>query len=322
MGKQERAPLIGLEEPLREQVAIDGPPGSLVQWEQEILDAAVYRPLAQSTAVVDAYEHLRQAIVLCLLPAGSKLPTEPVLAERLGVGVVTMRMALAMLREEGFIVTTRGRSGGSWVADGDAIVEATARVTAFSIEELRNTIDLLIALETQSVGLAALRATSAERAAITQLGEYPRSRLSARDWQMYANVFQLRIAHSTRNPTLASAIRSARARVQELRTAGAGRIVFCVHAGEYHRGVADCIARGDAAGARGLCFQFMTDCWECNLTVIECGNTRDGHLVDEVGGGLAARRYVAEPALAAPSRRAGLRLVETDVADDAADTRG
>jgi DNA-binding FadR family transcriptional regulator len=321
MGRQERTPLVGLEGQTHAYDASDGTPRSLVQWEQEILDAAVYRPLAQSTAVVDAYEHLRQAIVLCLLPAGSKLPTEPVLAERLGVGVVTMRMALAMLREENFIVTTRGRSGGSWVAEDVAIVEATARTTAFSIDELRDTIDLLIALETQSVGLAALRATAAERAVITQLGAFPRSHLSARDWQMYANVFQLRIAHSTHNPVLASAIRSARARVQALRTAGAGRIVFCVHFSEYHRGVAECIARGDAVGARGLCFRFMTECWDCNLTVIECRNTRDAHLVDELGGGLAARRYVAEGAAVAPPRRMGLRLVEADAAGGSADTR-
>jgi len=87
----------------------------LMRREQEVLDAAVYRALPQSNAVIDAVNRPRQAIVLCLLPAGSKLPPEPALTERLGIGVVTMRTALAMLCEEGSIDTTRGRwSVRSW----------------------------------------------------------------------------------------------------------------------------------------------------------------------------------------------------------------
>ena len=183
-------------------------------------------------------------------------------------------------------------------------------------------IDLQIGLEVQSYGLAALRATAEERAAIRALGAVPRDRFSAREWQTYANVLHLRIANATHSPMLAAAVRSARARVQQLRTAGAGRIVFCVQSNPFLGPAAECIADGDAAEARRLCFAFLTDCWDCSLTVIECRNTRDGHLVDDVGGGLAARRYVAERAVAAPSRRAGLRLVAPDVADDAADTRG
>ncbi|MGI9186653.1 MAG: FadR/GntR family transcriptional regulator [Gaiellales bacterium] len=298
--------LVGLERPPDDAA-------SLVQWEQEILDAAVYRALPQSSAVVDACTHLRQAIVLCLLPAGSKLPTEPVLAERLGVGVVTMRIALATLREEGFIVTTRGRKGGSWVVDDDAIVKATARATAYSGAELRNTIDMLIAVETQAVGLAALRATPDERREISALGAYPRERLTAREWQMYANVLHLRIAHATHNPQLAAAVRASRARLQELRTAGAGRIVFCVRSSVYHTQVVDLIVRGESDAARQLCFEFLTDCWECNLTVIESRATRDEHLVDVIGGCLGARRYTADPGEGVGSSASGgLRLVGQD----------
>ena len=276
---------------------------SLVHWEQEVLDAAVYRPLPQSTAVVEAANHLRQAIILCLLQAGSKLPPEPVLAERLGIGVVTMRTALAMLRDEGFITTTRGRNGGSWVAGDDAIVRALADKESFSIDELRNTIDLVVALETQSIGLAALRATAEEREEIAALAAYPRERLSAREWQMYANVFHLRIANATHNPDLAAAVRAARARVQELRTAAAGRIVFCVRSSAYHAEVGACIVRGDAAAARDLCFEFVTSCWDCNLTVIESSNTDDAHDVTTVAGALGALRYT-------PSDTGGDRLLQ------------
>lgn len=284
-------------------------PGYVVRWEQEVLDAAVYRPLPQSTAVLEAAAHLRQAIVLCLLPAGSKLPSEPVLAERLGIGVVTMRTALAMLRDEGFITTTRGRNGGSWIADDDDIVRALAHHQPFSMDELRNTIDMLVAVETQSMGLAAQRATPAEREEITALAAYPREQLTSRDWQMYANVFHLRIANATHNPKLAAAVRAARARLQELRTAATGRIVFCIRSGEFHSRVADCIVRGDGDEARRLCFEFLTSCWDCNLAVIECPNTSDEHAIDPVDGALGALRYT--PSAGAAARR-HLRLVDRD----------
>lgn len=260
-------------------------------WEREALDAAIYQPVPQSTAVVDAHNHLRQAIVLFLLPAGTKLPTEPVLAERLGVGVVTMRAALALLRDEGFIVTTRGRSGGSWVAEDDAVVHASEQATRFTLAELHNTIDLLIALETQSMGLAALRATPAERAEIRGRAAYAHERLSPREWQMHANLFHLRVAHATHNPELAAAVRAARARLQELRTAGAGSIVFCVRSGEFHALVADSIVSGDSERARSLCFSYLTSCWDCVLRVIEYRSARGQHTIAAVDGRLAALRH-------------------------------
>lgn len=278
-------------------------------WDEEVLAAAVYRPLIQSTAVADAAAHLREAIVLCLLPAGSRLPIEPDLAERLGVGVVTMRTALALLREEGFIVTTRGRKGGSWVADADAVVEASARATVFAGEELRSTIDLLIGLETQSFGLAATRATAEERAVIRALGAAPRDGFSTIEWQTYANVFHLRIANAAHSPMLAAAVRSARARVQQLRNAGAGRIVFCVQSRPYLGPVADRIADGDAVEARRLCHEFLTACWNCTLTVIDCRATRDLHDVEPVPGALGALRYARD---ADASRRADLRVVDAE----------
>lgn len=269
---------------------------SLVSWEQEILDAAVYHALPQSSAVVDATRHLREAIILCLLPAESKLPSERELADRIGVGVVTMRSALAMLRSEGFITTARGRGGGSWVASCDEILEASARTTTFSMDELGRKVDLLVAVETQAMGLAAERANDAERAKILQLGDYPRDRLTTRDWQMYANVFHLRIAHASHNVELAAAVRSARARLQELRNAVYGRVIFCVRASEFHPRVARAIADGDSEQARALCHSWLTSTWYCNTTVIQYAEVAHHRIVpDERQGLFASWRVLPQP---------------------------
>jgi GntR family transcriptional regulator len=48
-------------------------------------------------------------------PAGSRLPGELILSQEYGVGSNTVRRALDILRERGFVVTVRAR--GSFVVD-------------------------------------------------------------------------------------------------------------------------------------------------------------------------------------------------------------
>ena len=69
-------------------------------WDGDPFGAAAFQVRARNSAMLDAAWHLREAIVLCLLPPGAKLPPEPELAKRLGVGVVTVRTVLSQLRAE------------------------------------------------------------------------------------------------------------------------------------------------------------------------------------------------------------------------------
>ena len=65
-------------------------------------------------AVADA---IRTRLAVGELRPGDRLPPERVLAERLGVGRMTVRQALRELAAEGLLVTSRGRHGGTVVAD-------------------------------------------------------------------------------------------------------------------------------------------------------------------------------------------------------------
>jgi GntR family transcriptional regulator len=59
-------------------------------------------------------DDLRAEIESGALPAGAKLPSEPELASIYGVARVTVRSAVAALREDGLVTVTLGR--GTFVA--------------------------------------------------------------------------------------------------------------------------------------------------------------------------------------------------------------
>ena len=106
---------------------------------------------------------LRARILTGELQPGAKLPIEPELSHQYGVSRSTVREALRVLASQNLITTTRGVSGGSFVAhpNPDQIsgyLEASFRLLAqadnLSIAELADARDML---EVPAAGLAALR---------------------------------------------------------------------------------------------------------------------------------------------------------------------
>jgi len=67
------------------------------------------RRVRKSTAVQDAVEILREMIGSAEVEGAGRLPSEEVLAARLGVSRLTVREALAVLEREGIIVRIQGR---------------------------------------------------------------------------------------------------------------------------------------------------------------------------------------------------------------------
>lgn len=107
---------------------------------------------------------LIEVIDLGLIGEGEQLPSESELATRFGVATVTLRDALAILRERGVVATKRGRNGGSFVC---APVEASdellkVRLSHMSSLELRDLCDEHIAISATAAGLAASRSSSAQ----------------------------------------------------------------------------------------------------------------------------------------------------------------
>src|ERR1700760_3626446 len=77
----------------------------------------VFAPVRSQTAFEETVERLATAIKLGLLPPGARLPAERELCSRLGIARSTLRQALTALGQSGHVHATRGRGGGTFVAD-------------------------------------------------------------------------------------------------------------------------------------------------------------------------------------------------------------
>lgn len=115
-------------------------------------------------------DDIRAQITSGRLRPGDRLPTEPQLCARSGVSRSTVREALRLLASQHLIVTTRGVTGGSFVAHpspamladtlatGVRLLLRTATVSAADLLEVREM------LEVPAAGLAATRRTGRQLA--------------------------------------------------------------------------------------------------------------------------------------------------------------
>jgi DNA-binding FadR family transcriptional regulator len=133
---------------------------------------AVFAPLddgaLRSEAVV---RRVGSAIALGLLGDGEQLPAETELATMLNVSMVTLREALADLRELGLVETRRGRGGGSFVRLRDDALAglADARLADLGTTDLRELGDAHGAVAAASARLAATRASAHEIARLRDI---------------------------------------------------------------------------------------------------------------------------------------------------------
>lgn len=125
-------------------------------------ETVVFAPLGRGGRADEVAQRIAESISLGLLHDGEQLPSETELAAKLGVSTVTLREALAGLRQQGLIETRRGRKGGSFVrfssaTDGRML---ESRLVSLSVSELRDAGDELAAISAGAAGLAAVRASS------------------------------------------------------------------------------------------------------------------------------------------------------------------
>ena len=126
---------------------------------------AVFAPVGDGSARSEAVaRRLGGAIALGLFGDGEQLPSEQELATSLGVSTVTLRDALAELRDKGLVVTRRGRGGGSFVRTAPEGLHrlAAERHAELSVTDLRELGDVHAAVAGTAARLAADRASATE----------------------------------------------------------------------------------------------------------------------------------------------------------------
>ena len=131
--------------------------------------AAVFAALETGRRADAVVRRLADGIALGLLSPNEQLPSETELADTFGVSPVTVREALTILREQGLVVTRRGRGGGSFVRDVRGNAAALhERLRAVSPSELRDLADHYVAVFGTSAHLAAERAGAQDVRLLTE----------------------------------------------------------------------------------------------------------------------------------------------------------
>jgi GntR family transcriptional repressor for pyruvate dehydrogenase complex len=115
----------------------------------------VFAPVRSQTAFEETVERLGTAIKLGLLPPGTRLPAERELCAKLGISRSTLRQALVALAQSGHLRATRGRGGGTFVADPQPPASPPSRDL---LSAWREVCDERMAIEVGVVILAAARA--------------------------------------------------------------------------------------------------------------------------------------------------------------------
>ncbi|GLY03506.1 GntR family transcriptional regulator [Actinoplanes sp. NBRC 101535] len=199
-------------------------------------------------------DELRADITSGRLQPGERLPPEPELCVKIGVSRSTVREALRLLASQHLIVTTRGVTGGSFVAHPDAEHLADALSTGFAllshsaVTGFADLLELRRALEVPAAGLAALRRT--EDHLIELRGALFDPAIDEFDTMMAAHAaFHRAVAKATGNPLFELVGRP-------LYEASYGEELTGGLPGDYwnridadHRMLLDCLTNGEAEGA-------------------------------------------------------------------------
>jgi DNA-binding FadR family transcriptional regulator len=119
----------------------------------------IFAPVQSQTAFEETLERLGTAIKLGLLEPGARLPAERELCRQLGISRSTLRQALTALVQSGHLHATRGRSGGTFVAESPPPAQAPSPALLAS---WRDACDQRLAVELAVAVLAAERAEAAE----------------------------------------------------------------------------------------------------------------------------------------------------------------
>jgi DNA-binding FadR family transcriptional regulator len=168
----------------------------------------VFSPVADGALVEQTVRRLGEAIGLGLLEVGERLPAEAELASRLAIAPMTLREALRILREAGYLETRRGRGGGTFVRRSlpqPPAREARRNLARLTVEELSDLMDFRVAVSGAAVVLAAERRTEAELDALHVLVEQMAALDAFPPYRRLDHRFHLAVASAARSPRLVAA---------------------------------------------------------------------------------------------------------------------
>jgi GntR family transcriptional regulator, transcriptional repressor for pyruvate dehydrogenase complex len=207
---------------------------------------AVFQPVRPPTTFEETVERLGTAIRLGLLTPSSRLPPERDLADQLGISRSTLRQALRTLVQSGHLVSLRGRSGGTFVAEQPPLADREAEPLPDSAWAV---LDYRVAVETGATILAAERAESEQLDRLDELVEKMGSAPEFEDYRRADIRFHIGVAEAARSPRLVSAMTEVQGRMSELIALIAHPDEVLARSNDQHRRLVGLLRRGDATRA-------------------------------------------------------------------------
>ncbi len=177
---------------------------------------AVFKPVQAPTTFEETVERLGTAIRLGLLPPGTRLPSERELAEELSISRSTLRQAITTLVQSGHLVSLRGRSGGTFVAEEPPLGQDAEGPPLG--EEARAVLDYRVVVETGATVLAAERASEDDLERLERLTEHM-SVTPGVSFEVYRRAdvrFHIGLAEACHSPRLVAAMTEVQGQMSDL----------------------------------------------------------------------------------------------------------
>lgn len=209
--------------------------------------SSLLRPVRLGNAFEDTVGRLLETIRLGVLAPGESLPPERELAARLGVSRDTVREAIKSLSDAGYLVSRRGRYGGTFLADD--LPPPTADGERFTRADIDDTLRLREILEVGAARMAAGRTlTAIERETLWSRLTDVRS-ATLEDYRRLDSRLHLAIAEASGAPSLVPLVAENRMRLNELLDHIPLIERNIVHSDEQHDAIVMAILAGDVDGA-------------------------------------------------------------------------
>jgi GntR family transcriptional regulator, transcriptional repressor for pyruvate dehydrogenase complex len=173
----------------------------------------VFKPVRPPTTFEETVERLGTAIRIGLLAPGSQLPPERQLADELRISRSTLRQALTTLVQSGHLRATRGRTGGTFVAERPPLSEPDDEPLG---EASWAVLDHRVAIEVGAVILAAERAGSKQ---LDRLSELVDAMAAPSDFLAYRRAdirFHIGIAEAAGSPRLVKEMTEVQGQMSDL----------------------------------------------------------------------------------------------------------
>lgn len=208
---------------------------------------AVFMPVRPASTFEETVERLGSAIRLGLLAPGDKLPPERELAKRLKISRSTLRQALTALVQSGHLVSLRGRSGGTFVAEQQPQAEHGAEPLD---QEAWAVLDQRVAIEAGATLLAAERGAKEQFDRLEELVEKMNGELEDFEAYRFTDIrFHIGIAEAANSPRLLTAMTDVQAQMSDLIDLIAHPPEVLSASNEQHAKLVKALRKGDGARA-------------------------------------------------------------------------